>query len=408
MRPICDLGMGGIMALHALASADLSLRHDNPDIESLKVALVHDWLVEFGGAEQVLGSLLEIWPQAPVYTLIFDPQGQCAELLAGRQVIPSFLQHIPGAVHRHRWLLPLMPLAIEQFDLSNYDLVFSSSYAVAKGVLTHPRQLHICYIHTPMRYAWEMQSEYLKSAGLERGLRAAMARLVLHYLRQWDVSSASRVDVFLANSQHTAARVRKTYRRTARVIYPPVDTNALQPGAARSEFYLTVSRLVPYKKIDLLVEAFRGLPDRKLVVIGDGPELSRLKKMAGANITFLGYQPFNVVRDYLQRARAFLFVAQDDFGLAPLEAQACGTPVIAYKAGGALETVQEGHTGLFFLEQSAESLCAAVRAFEAWQNPYDSVELYNHAQAFNKARFQAEIKDFVQRRWKYHTVHWPD
>lgn len=371
-----------------------------------RIAIIHDWLVEFGGAEQVLKALLSLWPQAPVYTLIHDPAGQCGELVAGRELRTSFLQRLPGARRRHRLLLPFMPLAVEQFDLSNYDILLSSSYAVARGIITRPDQLHVAYVHTPIRYAWELQHQYLEQSRLDRRPAGLLARPILHYLRVWDQASANRVDAFAANSFHTAQRVWKTYRREAQVIYPPVDTAALLPGTVKEEFYLTVSRLVPYKRIDLILQAFERLPDRRLVVIGDGPDRRKLQAIAGKNVTFLGYQPFEVLRDHLQRARAFVFAALEDFGIAPVEAQACGTPVIAYSRGGAREVVIDGETGVFFHQQTADSLYAAIQEFERRQPTFDVAAIQRNAERFGLERFRSEIEGFVEEAWEQLKDRW--
>ena len=255
-----------------------------------------------------------------------------------------------------------MPLAVEQFDLSTYDLVISSSHAVAKDVLTKPGQLHVSYVYTPMRYAWDLQEQYIAKGG-STALKRHLARALLHYMRLWDVRTANGVDTFVAISNFIARRVWKIYRRDAAVIYPPVDVASFSVGHQREPFFLSVSRLVPYKRVDLIVEAFSKLPYRRLVVIGDG-QMSKLKNRATSNIVLLGYQSFDVVRDYMQRARAFIFAAEEDFGIAPVEAQACGTPVIAFGSGGATETVIEGETGHLFSEQTADSLIEAVSRFE--------------------------------------------
>ena len=367
--------------------------------DGLKVALVHDWAVLLGGAEKVLAELLEIWPEAAVYTLVYDSQGPCSLFLQGRKVETSFIQKLPRAVRYYRSYLPFMPLAVEQFDLTGYDVVISSSHAVAKGVLTHHEQLHISYVHTPIRYAWEMQGEYLIQAGMERGLRSYLARAVLHYIRQWDLASAGRADWLIANSQHTARRIQKIYRRPAEVIYPPVDVEAFSPGGVKEDFYLTASRLVLHKRVDLIVEAFTNMPDRKLVVIGEGPELKKIAARAGKNIQFLGYQPFLVFLSYMQRARAFIFAALEDFGITPLEAQACGTPVIAYRKGGALETVIDGKTGLFFDEQTSESLEETIRRFEKGKQRLDLAEMRLNAERFSCERFQREMRQYAEKRW---------
>src|SRR5918995_2627339 len=269
---------------------------------------------------------------------------------------------------RYRSFLPLMPLAIEQLDLSKYDLVLSSSYAVAKGVLTGPDQLHLCYCHSPMRYAWDLQHQYLRETGLDRGMRGALARWMLHRMRLWDVRTSNGVDGFIAISRYIARRIWKAYRRKSMVIYPPVDVDAFTPGGIKEDFYVTASRMVPYKRIDLIVEAFATMPQRRLVVIGDGPEAGRVRSLGALNIEFLGQQPVDVLRGQLRRARAFVFAAEEDFGIAPLEAQACGTPVIAYQKGGSVETIRgltsPQPTGVFYAEQSASAIKDAVEQFE--------------------------------------------
>jgi glycosyltransferase involved in cell wall biosynthesis len=251
-----------------------------------------------------------------------------------------------------------MPLAIEQFDFSGYDMVISSSYAFAKGVITGPRQLHLCYCHSPIRYAWDLQTQYLKESKLDRGMKSWLVRWLLHMIRVWDNRTSAGVDAFMANSRFIARRIEKVYRRDAAVVYPPVNVERFETCHDKEDFYVTASRLVPYKRIDLIVEAFNGMPDRQLVVIGDGPELPRLRRMAGPNVQVLGWQPNEVLKDHLQRARGFVFGGEEDFGIILLEAQACGTPVIAYGRGGALETVVENETGLFSASRTS-SRCKA-------------------------------------------------
>jgi len=366
---------------------------------SPRIAFVHDWLTNWGGAEFVLQNLLEIWPGTPVHTIVSDPNGQCRELIANNRIVDSFIARLPRARSAYRSYLALMPLAVEQFDLSGYDLIISNSHAVAKGVLTGPNQLHISYVQTPMRYAWDLQHEYLRQAGLTRGPRSILARLLLHTIRQWDRGTANGVDEFVANSHFVARRIEKTYRRQATVIHPPVDVERFSLRADKQDFYLAAGRMVPYKRMDLIVEAFSKMPERRLVVIGDGPERGKIQAQAGKNIDFMGYLPTDRLAEYLQRARAFVFAAEEDFGLMPVEAQACGTPVIAYGKGGALETIQEGQTGVFFGEQSAAALIAAVNAFEARPAGFRPQDLRQHAEQFGKQRFQAEFQSFVNKKW---------
>jgi glycosyltransferase involved in cell wall biosynthesis len=371
----------------------------------LRVAIVHDWLVTYAGAERVLEQMLKVLPHADLFSLIdFVPESERG-FLGGRSVQTSTLQRIPWARTRYRLYLPIMPLLIEQFDLAGYDLVISSSHAVAKGVLTGPDQLHLCLCHSPMRYAWDLQHQYLRESGLDRGLRSLIVRALLHRMRTWDARTAAGVDEFIAVSSFVGRRVRKAYGRQSTVIYPPVDTEAFTPdiGTPRESFYVTASRLVPYKRVDLIAEAFAGLPDHTLVVIGDGPEASRVRSKAGANVRLLGHQPLPVLLDHLRRARAFVFAAEEDFGIAPLEAQACGTPVIAFGRGGAAETILGLHdpepTGVFFPEQNVAAMQAAVTAFEREKARIDPARCRANALRFRADRFRREFGDFVQENY---------
>jgi glycosyltransferase involved in cell wall biosynthesis len=366
----------------------------------MKVALVHDWLVTYAGAERVLEQILACYPEAELFSLFdFMPPEERA-FLGGRSVHTSFLQRLPGVRRRYRSLLPLMPLAVEQFDVSGYDLVLSSSYAVAKGVLTGPQQLHICFCHSPMRYAWDLQHQYLRETGLDHGVKGLLARVILHRLRLWDVTTANRVDRFLANSHFIARRIWKCYRRRSRVVYPPVDVERFTPSGAREDFYVTASRMVPYKRMDLIVDAFALMPTRRLVVIGDGPELARVQARGRPNVDFLGHQPFEVLRDHLRRAQGFVFAAEEDFGIAPLEAQACGTPVIAYGKGGVLETIpgldSPQPTGVLFMEQSTNALCRAVETFEQVSSGLTDEACRKNALRFRPERFRRELREYVE------------
>jgi len=363
-----------------------------------KIAVVHEWLSGYFGSERVVEQILQLYPQADLFCVVdFLPAGQRA-FLNNRPVTTSFIQRMPMARRHFRNYLPLMPLAVEQFDLSSYDLVISSSHAVAKGILTHPGQLHISYVHTPMRYAWDLQEQYLGN-GHVKGVKGAFARALLHYVRMWDVRTANSVDTFVANSNFVARRIWKIYRRDAEVVYPPVDVASFAIGRDRKPFYLTVSRMVPYKRIDLIVEAFARMPDRQLIVIGDGPELSKLRSKATSNVTMLGHQPFATLLDHLQQARAFIFAAEEDFGIAPLEAQACGTPVIAFDGGGATETVIDGETGMYFAEQTADSLIQAVNKFECTGHRLDPDRIRRNAERFSIQRFRYELADLVEAKY---------
>jgi glycosyltransferase involved in cell wall biosynthesis len=366
---------------------------------NLRVAFVHDWLVDKGGAENVLAALLELWPQAPVYTLVHDPKGPTHSFLEGHPIITSFLQKLPRATRSYRSYLPLLPLAIEQFDFSGFDLVISCSHSYAKGIITGPDQLHISYVFSPVRYAWDLQPQYLRESGLEHGLKSAVVRGLLHYIRIWDSRTANTVDEFMADSDFIARRIWKVYRRKATVIYPSVALESFQLYEKKEDFYLIASRMVPYKRIDLVVDAFAEMPDKKLVVIGDGPDFQKIRMKAKSNVQLLGYQPFDVLQDYMRRAKAFVFAAEEDFGIVLLEAQACGTPVIAYGKGGALETVIDGRTGLFFYEQNTESVQDAVRLFENDAYRFDPKQIRNNAERFSKERFHREFLDFVEHAW---------
>ncbi|OAJ61710.1 glycosyl transferase [Paraburkholderia ginsengiterrae] len=369
----------------------------------MKVAIVHDWLVVSGGAEKVLKNIIECFPKADIFSVVdFLEDRDCVK---GKSVKTSFIQKLPLARKRYRAYLPLMPLAIEQVDLSGYDLVISSSHAVAKGVLTGPNQVHISYVHSPIRYAWDLQHQYLNEAHLNTGIKSLMARVLLHYIRGWDSRSANGVDHLLANSQFIARRIRKTYQRDATVIYPPVDLANMSMCVQKDNYYVTASRMVPYKRIDLIVRAFSQTPERRLVVIGDGPEMKKIKAVAGENVTLLGHQPFDALIDHLRRARAFVFAAEEDFGISVVEAQACGTPVIAFGRGGALESVVglplERPTGVFFGEQTPESLLAAVSRFERNVGLFDPRACRRNAERFSSENFRAALTDFVDSRLPY-------
>ncbi|WP_233806516.1 glycosyltransferase family 4 protein [Paraburkholderia sp. HP33-1] len=369
----------------------------------MKVAIVHDWLVVSGGAEKVLKNIIECFPDADVFSIVdFLEDRDCVK---GKSVNTSFIQKMPFARSRYRAYLPLMPIAIEQVDLSGYDLVISSSHAVAKGVLTGPYQVHISYIHSPIRYAWDLQHQYLRESHLDTGLRSALARVLLHYIRGWDSRSANGVDHLVANSQFIARRIRKAYQRESTVIYPPVDLANMSIGTEKEDFYVTASRMVPYKRIDLIVQAFSQTPDRRLVVIGDGPEMKKIRSVAGENVEILGHQPSDVLIDHLRRARAFVFAAEEDFGISVVEAQACGTPVIAFGRGGVLESVVglplERATGVFFGEQTTASLLEAVGRFESNAGLFDARACRKNAERFSSENFKKALMSFVDTRLPY-------
>ena len=372
-----------------------------------KVAIVHDWLPLLGGAEKVLEQLLQIYPDADVFTLFDFLDHEEVPFLRDVSVTTSTLQRFPFVKKYYRHLLPLFPYAIEQFDLSDYELIISSSSAVAKGVVTSPQQLHVCYCHSPMRYAWDLQEQYLKQTGLSSGIRSTLIRIVLHRLRIWDVISSNRVDSFIANSSYISKRIFKTYRRKSTVIHPPVEIERFKQQAKKENFYLAASRQVPYKRIDLIVEAFREMPDKKLIVIGDGPEHSKIAALAGDNVDILGFQSDDVLIDHLGKAKAFIFAAQEDFGILPVEAQACGTPVIAFGVGGARETVMDKITGLHFEEQTVPSIINAIERFERLQANFNVATIRKNAEGFSADRFRAEIIRHIedlQRMKKEHDM----
>lgn len=364
----------------------------------MKIAVIHEWLVTYAGSERVCEQMLLLYPEADLFSLVDFLPKDLRYFIQDRPVHTSLLQHLPFARKKFRHYLPLMPFAVEQFDLSEYDLVLSSHHAVAKGVLTRADQLHISYVHTPVRYAWDLQQQYLKEAGLQRGLGGLAVQAVLHYLRLWDLSSAQRVDHFVANSHYVARRIWKTYRRRATVIYPPVAVDRFQPKAQREDFYLTIARFVPYKRVDLVVEAFTrlGLP---LVVIGDGADFDRIRALAGPHVRLLGHQSDAVVEDHLQRCKAFVYAAAEDFGITAVEAQAAGAPVIAYGKGGLTETVIPGKTGLFFPQQTVESLMEAVKCFKSNSDLFQVEELRQNAERFAPERFQQRFREFVESKW---------
>ncbi|MBS0615257.1 MAG: glycosyltransferase [Verrucomicrobia bacterium] len=360
----------------------------------MKTAIVHDWLTSLGGAEKVLQAMAQVLP-SPIYTLVKNPK--TVEILLGQNamVSTSFIQNIPLSRKIYRHLLPLFPYAIEQFDLREYDLILSSSHAVAKGVLTHAEQLHICYCHSPMRYAWDLHHQYMQGLGHVSGF---LAKHFLHRIRQWDVASVPRVDHFIANSHHVARRIQRNYGRESIVLYPPVATHLFNAETKKEGFYLTVSRLVPYKRIDLIAQAFSMTPHRRLVIIGDGPEMGKIKKISAPNIEILGHISDEEMRQYMQKAKAFVFAAEEDFGIVPVEAQAAGTPVIAFGKGGALETVVDGVTGVFFDEQTPPSMNEAVNQFEKME--FDPKAIQLHAQQFGEQRFKSQLQQIIKNKWE--------
>ncbi len=362
-------------------------------LETPKIAIVIDALSVYGGAEHVLEAALELYPHAPIYTLVYDPSAFPQPFLAGHEVHTSWIQHMPGGLRHYRSYLPLLPLTFEQFDLRAYEIVLSFSYAVAHGVLCRPDQLHLSYTFTPLRYAWQGAHEYYR-----RGLLSLPAQLILHYFRMWDRQAAGRVDHFAAISQWTAAAVRRAYGREAEVIYPPVETAHFQPCYPRGESFVAFSRLVGHKKLDLIVEAFSrlGLP---LIVIGDGPQRKKLQARAAGDIQFAGRLSDADAAELLGQARALVHAAEEDFGLVMVEAQAAGCPVIALGRGAAREIVQDGRTGFLFAEPEVESLMETVQRFERESPALREEHLIRNAGRFSKRRFQEQFYQIVEREW---------
>lgn len=372
--------------------------------KNINISLVHEWLLSYAGSEQVSAQILKTFPHADLYSVVDFLTPEQREKFLGKSATTTFIQNLPGAKKHYQKYLPLMPLAIEQLDLSSADIVISSAHSVAKGVITGPDQLHISYVHSPIRYAWDLQHQYLKESGLNRGVKGWLAKWLLHKMRIWDCRTANGVDYFIANSKFIARRIHKVYRRHADVIYPPVAVNDFSLVTEKDDFYLTASRMVPYKRIDLIVEAFSAMPDKKLIVIGDGPEMKKIKASAASNVKIMGYQSFSVLREHMQKARAFVFAAEEDFGIIPVEAQACGTPVIAFGKGGALETVisdeHDDPTGVFFAHQTRESIIAAVELFEQKLSIFSPHACRKNAERFSQERFDREFQAYVESKWK--------
>ncbi|WP_129595742.1 glycosyltransferase family 4 protein [Anaerophilus nitritogenes] len=361
----------------------------------MKIAIVHDWLTNMGGAERIIRILHQLFPDAPIYTIVYNKNNMPKDF-EKMDIRPSFIQNMPFGVKKYQSYLPLMPIAVENFDLSEYDVILSSSTACAKGVITRSDTVHICYCNTPMRYAWDMYHDYVRDKGtFVRGIIS----LLMNYIRLWDRVSADRVDYFIANSNNVANRIQKHYKRESSVIYPPVDTDFYTPIDENEDYYLIVSRLVPYKKIDLAIEVFNDM-ELPLVIIGDGSELDKYKSIAKENIRFLGRLKDKEVRDYYRRCRAFIFPGEEDFGITPVEAQACGRPVIAYGKGGALETIIDKKTGVFFKDQSVQALKEAVMYLEDYADQFNKEIIRNHAFKFSTKRFEEEMVRLIDEKTK--------
>ena len=355
-----------------------------------KTAIIHEWLVSYAGSERCVESFTNIWKNADVFALVdFLNEEQRNIILKGKKANTTFIQKLPMARKRHRYYLPLFPTAIEHLNLSDYRLIISSNHAVSKGVKTNKNQLHISYCHSPMRYAWDQSEHYLT------GVKGFFAKAFMNYLRRWDLKSADNVNFFIANSNHIAEKIKRIYNRDSTVIYPPVDVDKFEVSEKKEDYYLIASRFVPYKKVDLVVEAFNQMPDKKLLVIGSGPEKEKIKNIAGPNIEFLPHQPSAQLNEYLKKAKAFVFAAEEDFGITVVEAMACGTPVIALNKGGTAESVINGKTGILFNEQNPDSIKNAVKEFDKRIDNFDLQAIRKHSEEFGRPIFEKNISEFV-------------
>jgi glycosyltransferase involved in cell wall biosynthesis len=363
-----------------------------------RIAIVHEWLTTLGGSELVLKEMLAVFPQADLFALVdvLTPGDREALGLTGRTIRTTWMQQVPRIGRWYRHLLPLMPSAVRGHALDGYDVVISNTHAMAHRVRVAPGTTHLVHCHSPMRYAWDLREQYLSEAGLDRGLTGMMARALLEWVRRGDARAAQTPQAYVGVSEYIRQRISRCYGRTSTLIYSPADVDYFTPGGERADFYVAASRMVPYKRIPLIAEAFsRLLPDRELVIIGDGPEMDRVRAAAGPNVRLVGTQSREMLRDYLRRARAFVFAADEDFGILPVEAQACGAPVIALGVGGARETVREGETGLFFGEQTVEAIADAVRRFESVPGGFPVTACRANAERFSVARFRAEFRAWV-------------
>ncbi|HFE3514147.1 TPA: glycosyltransferase family 4 protein [Klebsiella aerogenes] len=372
-------------------------------INNISIGIVADWFVTYAGSEKVVAEFLKVFPDSDLYAVVDFLSAENKTRFNNKPIQTTFIQNLPKAKKYYQKYLPLMPLAIEQLDVSQHDIILSSSHAVAKGILTGPDQLHISYVHSPIRYAWDLQHQYLREAGLESGAKAMLARWMLHKIRMWDTRTSNGVDHFIANSNFIAKRIKKVYGRDADVIYPPVDVDSFELEQFKENYYMTASRLVPYKRIDLIVEAFGCMPEKKLIVVGDGPEMAKIKRKAQKNVEILGYQSDLEMQNLMRKAKAFVFAAEEDFGITPVEAQACGTPVIAYGKGGALETVLDVNhsktpTGILFDKQNCDSIIEAVENFENSKDCYHPEDCRRNAMRFSVERFRMEIENYVMSK----------
>ena len=365
----------------------------------MRVALIHDHLAQDGGAEKVLKVFADMFPDADIYTLLYE-QKNADQYYKNRKIRTSIIQKLPGGIKHYQWYMPFMPMAVEFFDLNKYDLVLSDTSSFAKGVITNIDTLHICYCHTPTRYLWSDTHQYIKELNYNKYFKKVIS-LVLNYIRMWDRMAADRVDKYIANSQFIKQRIQKYYRRSSDVIYPPVEVNKFEIASEVSDYFLIGGRLAPYKRVDIVIEAFNKLKDKsfKLKIFGDGVDMGRLKKLAAnnSNIEFLGRVSDERIKDLYSKCLAFIHPQEEDFGITAVEAMASGRPVIAYEKGGAIETVIEGETGLFFKEQSVDSLSKVIESFDSKQ--FDTQKIYSHAQQFSVGRFKKEIMEYINKEY---------
>jgi glycosyltransferase involved in cell wall biosynthesis len=360
----------------------------------MKIAIIHDWLVTNAGAEKVLKEIVELYPKADIFSIVdFLDDNQRQEIIQGKKVTTSFIQNLPFAKKHFRNYLPLFPKAIESLDLRGYELIISSSWAFAKGVKKDKNAIHICYCHTPIRYAWDLYDEYTSNLNQPKKF---LVQKTLQYIRKWDISTLDRVDFFIANSDFVKERIKRIYNKSAEVIYPPVNINKFVLEKNKEDFYLTASRLVPYKKTSLIVEAFNQMPQKKLIVIGSGEEYEKIKSIAKSNIQVLGYQEDEVLVRYMQKAKAFIYAAIEDFGIIPIEAMACGTPVIALDNGGTAETVIDGVNGVHFKNQTISDIKEVIYRFES--EKFDATNIRETVYRYND--FQKKLKRFIDLKCK--------
>jgi glycosyltransferase involved in cell wall biosynthesis len=363
-------------------------------LENKKIALVHEWFDTYGGSERVVEQILEVFPNADLFALVDFMPAQHRSFIKNKNVTTTFIQKLPFSRKYFRNYLPLFPIAIEQLDLSAYDIILSSSHAVAKGVLTNGEQLHICYCHSPMRYAWDLYHQYIRDNGLSKGIKGTIVKWVLHKIRVWDQSSVNRVNIYIANSNYIARRIKKIYSRDSFVIHPPSDTITFTPSTTRGDYYFAAARMVPYKKLDLIADAFSKMPDKKLIIAGNGEQLDMIRSKSRENVVIKNRMTHNEFVKHMQEARAFVYAADEDFGIVMAEAQAAGVPVIAYRKGGASDIILDEKTGLFFDEQTPDAIMNAIHKFETIS--FDPAFISAHARQFSVSAFQEKLRSYVE------------